>query len=157
VRFNNAVFGVLIALFSVAVWVYSGTFPEMPGQAYGPSLFPRLIAAGLFVCGIGLVLDGIRTVAAQGLVDLDPWTCDRGRVINVLLIPVALLCYIGLSDRIGFLPLTWILLTALLWRFGARPVWALMIAAITTVFVHILFYQFLHVPLPWGVLEQYAW
>ena len=156
-RFNNAVFGVLIALFSAAVWAYSGTFPEMPGQAYGPSLFPRLIAAGLFLCGVGLVVDGIRTAARQSLTDFDPWTSDRGRVINVLLIPMVLICYVGLSDRIGFLPLTWVLLTVLLWRFGTRPIRALSIAVITTLFIHILFYQFLHVPLPWGVLERYAW
>jgi putative tricarboxylic transport membrane protein len=156
-RFNNAVFGVTIALFSIAVWAYSGTFPEMPGQAYGPALFPRLIAAGLLICGVGLIVDGVRTSGGRNLIDLAAWTSDSRRVINVLFIPIGLLFYIGLSDSVGFLPIAFVLLSLMLWLFGTRPWRALLLAGVTTVLVHTLFYQLLHVPLPWGVLEQYAW
>lgn len=156
-RFNNAVLGVLIAAFSIAVWAYSGTFPEMPGQAYGPALFPRLIAVGLLLCAIGLIIDGVRSAAGGRLVDGRGLTASRERLINVLLIPIGLLAYIALSDSVGFLPVAFALLSLLFWRFGARLWLALVLAAVITVVVHILFYRFLHVPLPWGVLEQYAW
>jgi len=156
-RFNNAVFGVSIALFAIAVWAYSGTFPELLGQAYGPALFPRLIAAGLLICGVGLIVDGVRACGVHRLVELGGWSSDRGRVVNVLLIPIGLLCYVGLSESVGFLPIAFVLVSFMLWRYGSRPWVALTLGAATTIFVHTLFYRFLHVPLPWGVLEKYAW
>jgi putative tricarboxylic transport membrane protein len=156
-RLNNAIFGVLIAVFSFAVWAYSGTFPEMPGQAYGPALFPRLIAVGLLICAGALIVDGIRNAGSVRLVDVRPLSANRERLINVLLIPIGLLVYISLSDAMGFVPIAFALLTLLLWRFGTRLSLALMLAATITLFVHTLFYRFLHVPLPWGVLEPYAW
>ena len=156
-RFNNVVFGVVLVLFALTVWAYSETFPEMPGQAYGPALFPRIIAAGLGICGVSLIVDGMRTLEGQGWVNLPAWTSDPRRVINVLLIPAGLLFYIGLSEPVGFLPVALALLLVLLWRNGARLWVALLLATATTVSVHTLFYHFLHVPLPWGVLEHYAW
>ena len=55
-RFNDAVFGVVLLLAAVAVFAVARGFPGMPGQNFGPALFPDLIAAGLLPvrCRAGL-------------------------------------------------------------------------------------------------------
>ena len=85
------------------------------------------------------------------------WAFDRRRLINTLLIPAGLLSYVAFSDAVGFLPIAFALLSLLLWRYGTRPLPSLILAAVTALAVHTLFYRLLHVPLPWGILEPYAW
>ena len=41
-RLNDAVIGIALILFALAMIAYTRTFPAMPGQDYGPALFPVL-------------------------------------------------------------------------------------------------------------------
>ena len=45
-RVNDAVIGGVLVLFALAMIWYTRTFPAMPGQDYGPALFPVLIGIG---------------------------------------------------------------------------------------------------------------
>ena len=47
VRINDAVIGASLVLFALAMIWHTRTFPAMPGQNYGPALFPVLIGIGL--------------------------------------------------------------------------------------------------------------
>ena len=53
----------LAALGGVVLWHIQG-YPAMPGQKFGPALFPGLVAAGLGICGVLLAISGLRTGAA---------------------------------------------------------------------------------------------
>ncbi len=156
-RFNDAVFGVALITFAVAVWAHSGTFPEMPGQAYGPALFPRVIAAGLFACGLILIVTGVRRRRLDALVSLGPWSREPSGVFRLSLIPLSLVGYIFLSEPLGFIPVALVLLTVLLLANGVGALRALVLAAVTTLVVHTAFYGLLRVPLPWGLLQDFAW
>lgn len=156
-KFNNAVPGVILILFAIAEIAYTTTFPRLFGQDYGPDLFPILIGIGLFVCGVILVAQGIAERGTVPLADIGDWAQDRGNLLNVALLIGSILLYILVSDSVGFIPLSLLILTTLLVRFGSSLGASLVIAASVTLIIHTLFAKVLLVPLPWGVLLPVAW
>ena len=69
----------------------------------------------------------------------------------------AILFYILVADRLGFLPTAALVLMALFLVLKVPPGRAVLIAAIAVLVVHFAFYKLLRVPLPWGVLQGVAW
>jgi putative tricarboxylic transport membrane protein len=156
-RLNDAVFGVLLLLFSGAMIAYTRTFPATHGLRFGPDLFPILIGIGLATCGLVLVIRGVAGRKDQPLVQLGAWARDRRNVANFVLVLASLLFYILASDVLGFIPTALVVLVLLLVRFGVGLLAALCIGAAATLVIHTLFARFLLVPLPWGLLEPVAW
>ena len=156
-RFNDAVFGVILIIFAAAEIAYTQTFPSLYGQDFGPDLFPILIGVGLMLCGAILVVRGIATRAEAPLAVLGDWSRDRRKLINLALLICSLLLYILASDAIGFIPISLIILTVLMIRLGASLALSLSAAVLTTLIIHTLFAKVLLVPLPWGVLLPIAW
>jgi putative tricarboxylic transport membrane protein len=155
VKLNDAVAGVLLLALAAAVGWHVRGFPQMPGQKFGPALFPGVIAAGLAICGALLVVRGVRS--GEALVRLAPWTRSPPLAANFLLVCGALAFYAAASDALGFLPTGAALLLALFLKLGVPAVRALATAVIATLAIHFLFYKVLRVPLPWGVLQPIAW
>jgi putative tricarboxylic transport membrane protein len=77
----------------------------------------------------------------------------RRAVATVL---AGLVAYILLADALGF-HITGVLILAL-WMRALGASWRVTaaVAVIATVLVHLAFYKVLRVPLPWGVLERWA-
>ena len=89
-RLNDAVIGIALILFALAMIAYTRTFPEMPGQHYGPALFPVLIGIGFIITGVILIVSGLRrrrasrcSAAANGYA---PAACDQLRPVGGLLL-----------------------------------------------------------------------
>jgi len=156
-RFNNIIPGVLLILFALAVIAYANTFPRLHGQNYGPDLFPTLIGIGLLVCGGILVIQGFALRATVPMIDIGEWAKDRRNIANVLIMLGSMIFYILVSDAIGFITISLLILTVLLLRFGSSWTSSILIAAITTFAIHTLFAKLLLVPLPWGILLPVAW
>jgi putative tricarboxylic transport membrane protein len=156
-RLNDAVFGVLLLLFSGAMIAYTRTFPATLGQNFGPDLFPMLIGIGLAACGLVLVIRGVAGRKDQPLVQLGTWARDRRNPANFALVLGSLLFYILASDVLGFIPTALAVLVLLLVRFGVGLLAAFGIGAAATLVIHTIFARFLLVPLPWGLLEPVAW
>jgi len=167
VRFNDAITGAVLVVFAAAEITYTRTFPSLHGQAYGPNLFPTLIGLGLFVCGCVLILRGIlaRRTRTRGTANTDVvnWI-DFGNVaessharINAALTVLFLLVYILLSDWIGFIPLSIVTISILLYRLGSSVYIACLVAIVTTVVLQFLFAKVLLVPLPAGWLQGFVW
>lgn len=155
-RFNDAVFGILLIAFAIAEIAYTRTFPSLYGQAYGPNLFPILIGVGFLITGAILTVRGF-ALRAEGLVEIGAWAADRRNVVNFALVLLALLFYIAASDWLGFIPTAFLIMLVLLKSFGSGLVAAVVIAALTTLGIHALFAEILLVPLPWGLLQPVAW
>ena len=67
-----------------------------------------------------------------------------------------LLFYILAADTLGF-HITGVVLLAVWMRIlGASWRVAAVVAVVATVAIHLSFYKVLRIPLPWGLLEQYA-
>ena len=126
----------------------------MPGQKFGPAWFPGLIAAGLGTCGVLLIATGMR--------ERTPWIAapewigsSRARA-GIAALLGGLVFYVLAADALGF-HITGLLLLALWMRLlGASWRVTVPVAIIATLVIHFAFYKLLRVPLPWGVLERWA-
>jgi len=125
-----------------------------------------LIGLGLFACGCVLILRGLLarrseartpTGAVVGWFDSSNMVDSTHAKVNVALIILFLLLYIFLSDWIGFIPLSLLTVSILLYRLGSSLVVAALIAILTTVVIQILFAKVLLVPLPAGWLQGIVW
>lgn len=151
-KVSDAIIGAVLALFAIAVFAYTRTFPPVPGQTYGPSLFPGLIAIGLFASGTALIVRGWRQRSSVPWVALAPWTRSRHHLASFTLGIASVVFYISTVERLGFVITVAILLISLMTWLRRRLWSSLAIALPTALAVYILFHQLLKVPLPEGTL-----
>ncbi len=158
-KINNAVSGILVGLFGLAVYIHSGTFPPIGQQQIGPEVFPQMIAVGMMICAILLIIKGVKEkkTTGEGWITLPEWAFEPRLLFGFLLILIALAFYILASEWLGFLITGFVMLMVLFVYFQVKP-WIAFVTAVISVFViHYLFYTVLKVPLPWGILESIAW
>jgi len=165
-KINDALSGLLVALFAIVIWIASARLPSME-QDIGPNVFPQALAGGFMICAVLLVIRGLRGLRhpdAAGADDQDArwftvpeWVGSRHAVFAFLLIPVSLLFYIRVSEPLGFLPTAFLLLTVLFLTFRTRLAVAIPVALLSALGIHYIFYKLLKVPLPWGILTSVAW
>jgi putative tricarboxylic transport membrane protein len=154
VRLNDAVIGIALILFALAMIAYTRTFPAMPGQDYGPALFPTLIGIGLIVTGVILIASGLRRRRVEPLFGGGEWLRSGPHVINFLAVIGGLVLYIVASDSLGFIVTSLLLLFGWLVLFrGGKPISSFAIALAVTLGVDYAFSQLLLVPLPLGLLQ----
>jgi putative tricarboxylic transport membrane protein len=147
---HDLVGGLLAAALGAAVVLYVRTFPELPDGQPGPALFPGIVGGLLVVFGLVLV---VRAVSARGepAADPDAGITAQGR-LRALAVLGLVVAYLLLAETLGF-PLTMgVLLFLLMWLLGARPLVAVLAAAVTTGFIFVVFEELLLVPLPEGFL-----
>ena len=126
----------------------------MPGQKFGPAWFPGLIAGGLAICGALLIASGMRQHAPWAAAP--EWVRSPRARAGITALLAGLVAYILVVDRLG-VHITGILLLALWLRLlGASWRVTVPVAIVGTLVIHLSFYKVLRVPLPWGVLEGWA-
>jgi putative tricarboxylic transport membrane protein len=155
-KINDAIFGAILAVLGAVVLVHVQGFPKIPGQQYGPGLFPGTIAAGFLVCGLLLIVSGVRGRAGEPWFKAGAWMRSAHHVRAAVLIVAGMAAYIVLADLVGFLVLAPILLVVWFLALGVRWTTAIVAAILTTVVIWYAFYRLLRVPLPWGVLTKFA-
>lgn len=153
-RVNDAVLGLLLVVFAVAVALVTRGFPDMPGQRFGPRDFPNLIALGFALCGAILVVRGWRSRGRVPWVRLGAWMTSARHLGDVAAVIGAVLFYIFAAPVLGFVPTAFVLLAALMLRLGGRPLPALAVAAAGTAVIHVAFAVWLRVPLPIGLMRH---
>jgi putative tricarboxylic transport membrane protein len=157
-RFNDALIGAVLLLLAAVVFWLTRDFPQMPGQHYGPALFPRLIAGGLAICGAVLVVSGLRQLRQHPWLDFDEWTRAPGHLLDVALMLLGILAYILLSDLLGFLLTSTGLLTLWMTRFrGGKWASSLAVAVVASLVIDYAFRKILLVPLPLGPFVGVMW
>ena len=153
-RANDILSGLALIVFSLAMMTLTLTFPDFPGQKYGPSLFPRILGGGLILCGAALVRNGLAARRADApWLELAPWTRDPWRVTSFLMTLALLLAYILASEPVGFILIALAFLLALFVWLGVQLIPAVLIAVVTTIAIHWFFSTMLRVPLPRGWLN----
>ena len=153
-KINDAVTGVALILLGVGILWHIQGFPAMPGQRYGPAWFPGIAAAGLALCGLGLVYQGVRSRVPW--IALDDWTRRRRPVAGFFAVIAGLVFYVVASNPLGFHLTGVLLLVAWLRVLGARWPVTIVVAIVAPIVIHLAFYKVLRIPLPWGVLERLA-
>ncbi|MDX6749013.1 tripartite tricarboxylate transporter TctB family protein [Geminicoccaceae bacterium 1502E] len=157
-RFNDLVFGAVLIAAALLLFLEAGTFPDMPGQDYGPALFPQIIAGGFALCGLSLVVAGVRRLARQKLIGLDPWARQGGHIFDIGLLIGGLVLLMWLWDAIGFLIGATVYATVLATRFrGGRLGTSLIVCFLACLVIDFAFRRLLLVPLPLGPLTGIVW
>jgi len=161
VKLNDAVWGALLIALSGAVLIHVQRFGTIPGQQYGPAIFPGLVAVGLAICGVLLIGSGLaaraRNLAGARWVAFAPWIGSHRHVLAFVLTIGVNVLYILLVDKLGFIPTGIAYLAVLFAVFGVRPAWIVPLAVVLTLVIHTAFYKLLKVPLPWGLLQGFIW
>ncbi|MGQ0578476.1 MAG: tripartite tricarboxylate transporter TctB family protein [Betaproteobacteria bacterium] len=156
-KFHDSLIGTGLIAFAVAIFWDARGFPSMPGDQVGPALFPQLIAAGLAICGAIFIVPAARRGAGTPWIDLPEWFRAPRQVAGFAIVTLGLLAYSLLVETLGFFVCAPLLLGALLVVLGVRA-WTVPVIAIgVSVLIHFIFYKGLGVPLPWGLLQSWAW
>ncbi|MBB5220276.1 putative tricarboxylic transport membrane protein [Amaricoccus macauensis] len=154
-RLNDALLGCILLLVAAVVAAIAWGFPAVPGQDYGASTFPLLIATGLAGCGAVLIGSGLRERAP--IVEWQAWLGEPRRVIDFLSVITAIIVWILAWRPLGFILTTAGVLFALLRRFGVSWKTSLAIAIATPLIMNYIFGRLLLVPLPAGLLAPIRW
>lgn len=154
-RANDAIAGLVLIVLAVIMIGLTASFPEFPGQKYGPSLFPRILGAGLIVCGAVLMWNGMASRRAGApWIEIAPWARQPRRVATFLLVIAMLLLYIFTAETVGFIPLALLFLGMLFVWLGVKPWIAAVTAVSGTLIIYWFFATLLRVPLPRGWLNS---
>ncbi len=156
-QLSDRLSGLVAIALGLAVVLYARTFPPMPGQDIGPSLFPTLIGLGFAGFGAWIALTDVRARDRGPWIGFDAWTGRPRMVANALVVIVATVAFIVVVTPLGFFLTSTLFLAGLTVAFGGSRVWAVPAAVLVTLVIHYAFYTLLRVPLPWGVLQGVAW
>jgi putative tricarboxylic transport membrane protein len=149
-RINDAIIGGVLLAFAILVFAYARTLPAIPGQEYGAAVFPVLIAVGLGACAALMIATGLRHWA--GAVMWGQWARTHHAWLNLVITFGLVLFYILASSWLGFVPVSVVILLALLIMMGTRWWVAVPVAIVATLLIQQTFAGLLRVPLPLGLL-----
>ena len=155
-KINDAIFGAVFLLLGVVVLVHVQSFPRIPGQQVGPAAFPGVIAAAFAVCGVLLIISGVRHRAEQPWYETAEWMRSGHHFVAFVAIVGGVAAYVLVATMVGFLILAPVLLWVWFVVLGVRRVPAVVVALVSTIVIWYAFYKLLRVPLPWGVLTGMA-
>ena len=152
-RFSDTFIGLALLCFAAIVVGYASTFPDIPGQPYGPGLFPILIGIGMGVCGLILAVKGWGQHRFRAIFTGSEWLHSAHYLGAFVLSIAAVIFYIVAANTLGFLITSFILLSIMFLWLRRRILSSLCIAAGVTAVTYIIFFYLLSVPLPMGILR----
>ncbi|HRL20930.1 tripartite tricarboxylate transporter TctB family protein [Alcaligenes sp. SDU_A2] len=150
-RINDAVTGLVLAIGSVCLFLYARTLPQLPGLPYGLGTFPSVIACGLLLGSVGLIFSGLRDcLAAKGQAQGAPAKAAVSwrALLYAASVPGAIVLYMALESWVGFAPLCFAIVFAMIAWLTRRWKMAAVVAACTTAVMWLVFAKILQVPLP---------
>ena len=150
-RLHDKLLGLLVAGLGALLCALTLHFPALPGQKVGPSLFPRLIGAGLLLCGL--------VIAWQARHRPGPWAVVsdnlRGRgAAGFAVMLGAVLLYLLTAERLGFLPAATVVVALVAQWLGVRAWRAWALGAASALVMQWFFGSLMRVPLPRGWFMQ---
>jgi putative tricarboxylic transport membrane protein len=155
-RVSDFTLAVVLLAFAIAMAVGASAFPPMPGQAFGPKLFPNLIATGFAMCAVMLMLRAAKAKQMKFGFVRPEWWHKPARLGNLAILLGAIVAYTLLVQPIGFVVATLALLVLLMKRLGAHWKATLIAATLGTAITYLLFAYWLRVPLPVGIWQGWV-
>lgn len=148
-RVSNTVIGISTIVFGIWVLLYARNFPKLEQGYPGPSLFPMVLAVLFIFAGIILIVQDFRSGTKKLKFDIS--NLSRVHLMNIGLTLAAIVFYIFISEFLGFLITSFLILLILMKRLMVSTAWSLIMACGVTFSIYILFAKILLVPLPWGL------
>lgn len=154
-KVSDAVTGAMFVAIAIFVFVHAGGFPAMRGVAYGPDLFPRIVAAMMALGGTILIVGALRPAGRQPLLMLADWARQPRSYVLMAAVVGSMLFYILFSARLGYLLTSFLSVGAIFvaTRGLARLPSSVLIAVSVSAATYLIFARTLRVPLPYGFVE----
>ena len=161
---SDRVTGGAVAALGAAAAIAGSRLPPVPGQDVGPAVFPMLTGTLLVVCGVLIAFgvgrgfeeeaeaDVVASEEAHGAAHVEPPTTLQK--LKALLPPALLVFYVLVVDTIGFVPTAFVMIVAMVGAVGGKLRLARGLGIVAPVFIHLVFYKLLRVPLPAGLLPM---
>lgn len=148
-RVSNTAIGLFLIVFAAAVLWHVQSFPSLDNGYPGPALFPSVLAVLFIICGIGLIIQGMRQ--HEKLLKFDTGSLTVSGLFNIVFVLGAIVCYIFLAETIGFLIFSFAVLMVLMKWLKVKTLSSIAMAIVVTLVIYLLFAKVLLVPLPWGL------
>lgn len=158
--FANLIAALLLIAFEIWAWVQSGKIKVAKNAAVQPSAFPRIMIIGMAVFTVILLLQSLIKIARMQPDDplhekaesLNP-VRDRG-VLAALFVILLCCLYVYFFKNLGYVVVSFLLSGIIMWLIGLRkPVPLLLISSLVPLGMWLIFYKFLTVNIPMGVLQ----
>ncbi len=156
-RINDAIAGVMLLVFGLAVAALALQLPAMSGQPYGAATFPVLIGAGFVLVALALIAKGVAEWRSLPGVAASEWGRSPRAWFRMALTVVLVVLYIAFSDSLGFAPSSFLMLVLLFLALRVKWLLAAGIAVLATLVIQQAFGVVLRVPLPRSELLGFLW
>lgn len=158
--FSNLIASIVLLAFELWAWIQSGKIKTAKNAAVQPSTFPRIMIIGMMIFTAVLLIQSIIKLA--NMKANDP-LAERAESLNFIkdkgvlaaLIVILLCCvYVYFFKSLGYVVVSALLSGAIMWMIGLRkPVPLLLISILVPLGMWLVFYKFLSVNIPMGVLQ----
>ena len=148
-RVSNTAIGLFLIVFAAAVLWHVQSFPSLDNGYPGPALFPSVLAVLFILCGVVLIIQGVRQ--REKLLKFDTGTLTLSGLLNIVFVLGTIVCYIFLAETIGFLIFSLAVLVVLMKWLKVKTLSSIAMALGVTLVIYLLFAKVLLVPLPWGL------
>lgn len=140
--------GLGLVTLALGIWYFwsARQFQPLPGEAFGPGLFPSLIAGAVIVCGLILTVLGSE---GSGMLSRRFEAASLMRLAVMFGVSVL---YMYAAEFLGFLLTGAIVIAGLALAFGVRWTVALPFGVVSAIVFSLIFETMLRVPLPRGDL-----
>ena len=158
--FSNLIVSLVLIAFEIWAWIQTGQIKTVKNAAVQPSTFPRIMIIGMAVFTVILLLQSI-----FGMMHLNPesplaqksetlnFVRDRG-VLAAFFVILLCAAYVYFFKGLGYVVVSFFLSGIIMWLIGLRkPVKLILISALVPLGMWLIFYKFLAVNIPMGVLE----
>ena len=158
--FSNLIASFVLLAFEVWAWVQSNNIKTAKNAAVQPTTFPRIMIIGMAVFTVILLIQSV--IKLMSMKADDPLAekaesmnlfKDKG-VLAALFVIVLCVLYVYLFKSLGYVVVSFLLCGIIMWLIGLRsPVKLILISLLVPLGMWLVFYKFLSVNIPMGVLQ----
>ncbi len=158
--FSNLIVSALLIVFEIWAWIQSNAIKTAKSATVQPATFPRIMIIGMGVFTAILFIQSI--IKLIGMKAGDPLAQkaesmnvfkDRGTLAALFVIALCAL-YVYLFKNVGYVVVSFFLCAIIMWLIGLRsPAKLLSISILVPLGMWFVFYKFLTVNIPMGILQ----
>lgn len=158
--FANLIISVLLLVFEVWAWIQSTAIKTAKNATVQPATFPQIMILGMGIFTVILLVQSVMKLLSMKADDPLAQKAetlnvvkDRGTLAALFVIALCAL-YVYLFKDVGYVVVSFFLCAIIMWLIGLRnPVKLLLISALVPLGMWFIFYKFLTVNIPMGILQ----
>lgn len=158
--FSNLIISILLIIFEIWALVQTTQIKTAKNAAVQPSAFPRIMIIGMGIFTVTLFVQSIVKLIhmksddplAEPAETLNP-AKDKG-VLAAFFVILLCVCYVLFFKNLGYVVVSFVISAVIMWLIGQRnPVKLLLISLLVPLGMWLIFYKFLAVNIPMGILQ----